>query len=1216
MKHLSVRVAWHDNKWNGTVCKCPLQNTYCNQLPKIAQGKDVSKEIAMKGKDWSEIPSDQLPPCKAESGTFMNSKAYKRLSTHVYASHNNLPHKVLLPTENEVPPYSFWATPFRYMLRSNQEDLDKKYPNMPLDEDSPFYSDWVYGEKRQRAILKEFRKEIVPNLSDVVFYCKNGNPVDEECQRLIVGIGEITKLYPIVEYNTTGDYTYPYWDNLMSHSIRQDLKESAGFLLPYHEYLAMSESMIKDKTGKTKYQCLDEIKLSLDKLGGSRKMLDELSYGCDYISNNDMLIILNAAKRCLENVKQHKLVGGDWDKQLRWIDGEIGKVKKHIGPFPSFADALSAAGFEYAYMIEQDLYAHHCCGIKDNPWLAFEKLLNEGYDLGNVAYKDRLPYYRDAWNATGRKEKEFLMFLSRIELSTDQILSFYDNHDTNFFREIIENPYLLCEHSNLNIPESIVTTEMIDSAFIPDVDKQGSNTPVVPSVVTNKIDRRRIRSLIIYRLKEALLDGDTLLSEKEISDYLNDIFSDDQDKIPMGYLSTVKDFMSEKISYLTNDNGTSLQLKAYTEEEEYLSRVLIARAKNPIRQQIQENWKELIISSLENFNPKDERSTEAVKDQVKALEIMANRRLSVLTGPAGTGKTKVVEAFLKSNKIANGGVLLLAPTGKARVRLGKMANREAYTLAQFFVRQNCFNGKTMMPEFNDDSKEYSGANTVIVDECSMLTIDDFYCLFNLLDFSTVKRVVLIGDPYQLPPIGPGRPFADLCNYLKTHSKAPEHASLAELRTVVRTTEHGKSDILALASWFSGEKPDKSGDAIFDKIANDDLNNDLSVYTWQDTDDIKKRLITVLGNEFRVDANTIANRLILAMGLDDLTGIISSPEKVEGFQILTPVRNPMWGSIELNSDLQDILDITNRNGNHIEIGNQKIYRKDKVIQLVNEKRDAYIHKDKQKTKRQLSNGQIGCVYNINNKSGYANAVFAGYPGITFGYKSQRGEDVIPSLELAYAITIHKSQGSDFDTVLVVLPKSGRILSRELVYTALTRAKKRLILFVQDDTSWLKGLSSPDRSIVALRNSNLFGISAVRENKKSIPYVEGLIHTTTDKNLIVRSKSEVIIANQLIAAGLKHGKDFYYEKELIAEDGSHRLPDFTFTSDSGDTLLWEHLGMMNIPSYKRAWEEKLKFYNSIGFNVGDNLFITEDHEDGSIKTPEIMDVIEKVKKRMEE
>lgn len=1216
MKHLSVRVAWHDDKWKGTVCECPMQNTYCNQLPKIALGKDVSKEIAMKGKDWSEIPPDQLPPCKAESATFMNEKAYKRQSIHVYASHSNLPHKVLLPTINEVPAFSFWATPFRYMLRSNQGDLDKKYPDLPPDVESPFHSEWVFGEKRQRAILEEFRKEIVPEVSDVVFYCKNGNPVDEECQRLIVGIGEITKLYPIVEYNTSGDYTYPYWDNLMSHSIRPDLKESAGFLLPYHEYLAMSDSAVKDKTGKSKYQCLDEIKLSLDKLGGSRKMLDELSYGCDYISNNDMLIILNAAKKCVENVKLHKLVGGDWDKQLRWIDTQIGKVKKHIGPFPSFADALSAAGFEYSYMIEQDFYAHHCCDIKDNPWDAFEKLLEGDYNFGNVAYKDRLPYYRDAWNATGKEEKKFLKFLSRIELSSEQILSFYENHDTSYFKKIIENPYLLCEESNLNLPDSIVTTEMIDAAFIPDVDKQGKYAPDAPSVVTNKIDKRRIRSLIVYRLKEALRDGDTLLSEKEVTDYLKERFSDDNDKLPNGYLSTVKDFLSEKINYLTNDKGSALQLKEYTEKEEFLSKKLLARAKNAVKPQIQDNWKKLIVSSIENFNDKDERSTEAVRDQVKALVIMANRRLSVLTGPAGTGKTKVVEAFLKSEKIAKGGVLLLAPTGKARVRLGKMANKEAYTLAQFFVRQNSFNGNAMMPELTDESKEYSKAATVIVDECSMLTIDDFYCLFHLLDFSIVKRVVLIGDPYQLPPIGPGRPFADLCNYLKTHPTSKEHDSLAELRTVVRTTEHGKSDILALASWFSGEKPDKSGDAIFDKIANGKLNNDLSVYTWKETDDIKERLITILDEDFGVEANALANKLTHAMGLDDLYGIKSSPEKVEGFQILTPVRNPMWGSIELNNDIQEILDITNRNGNHIEIGTQKIYRKDKVIQLINEKRDAYIHKDKQKTKRQLSNGQIGCVYNINKNSGYANAVFAGYPGITFGYKSQKGEDINPSIELAYAITIHKSQGSDFDKVLVVLPKTGRILSRELVYTALTRAKKRLILFVQDDTSWLKGLSSPDRSIVALRNSNLFGISAVRKDKVSIPYVEGLIHTTADEHLIVRSKSEVIIANQLIAAGLKHGKDFYYEKELVAEDGSHRLPDFTFTSDSGDTIIWEHLGMMNVPSYKHAWEEKLKFYNSIGFNIGDNLFVTEDHEDGSINTQEIIEVIKKVKEKMEE
>ena len=91
---------------------------------------------------------------------------------------------------------------------------------------------------------------------------------------------------------------------------------------------------------------------------------------------------------------------------------------------------------------------------------------------------------------------------------------------------------------------------------------------------------------------------------------------------------------------------------------------------------------------------------------------------------------------------------------------------------------------------------------------------------------------------------------------------------------------------------------------------------------------------------------------------------------------------------------------------------------------------------------------------------------------------------------------KSQGSDFDTVFVVLPKTGRILSRELIYTALTRAKKRVVLLVQDSIGWLREFTKPQASVLARRNTNLFDYS-VRAERLNIPYVEGLIHGTARK-----------------------------------------------------------------------------------------------------------------------
>ena len=95
---------------------------------------------------------------------------------------------------------------------------------------------------------------------------------------------------------------------MFSHSIRPDLKESRGFILPYKEYLELDENIFQGK-GLSKIQALDEIKLSLDKFDSSGKIFDELSYGCDFISNHSMLLILEAARRSLEAVIRHGLAG-------------------------------------------------------------------------------------------------------------------------------------------------------------------------------------------------------------------------------------------------------------------------------------------------------------------------------------------------------------------------------------------------------------------------------------------------------------------------------------------------------------------------------------------------------------------------------------------------------------------------------------------------------------------------------------------------------------------------------------------------------------------------------------------------------------------------------------------------------------------------------------------------------------------------------------------
>ena len=1066
-------------------------------------------------------------------------------------------------------------------------------------EKSPFNSSWLYGAERQLDILKWFRGNIEANESICVFYCKNGNPVDDEGRRMIVGMGEVTSVASIKLYDTEADYTYPLWEMVVQHSIRQELQDSKGFLLPYNQYLEFDEDYIQKKTGLTKEEALDEIKISLDKLGNTERIFNELSYGCEFISNQSMFIILENARRALEAVMKHGLVGGDWQLQLRWINDSIAKVKSSISPFPSFAECLKAIGVNYSYLIERDILTAGC-GKKDNPWRYYNDLMAGKLPVPNTVYFSELPAYKKSWEYRSDEGKRVLELLSRFELDADIIGQYANNAET--YEKLLTNPYIISEKCAQDY-DNRVNTQTIDFGVIPDVDIQGENIPTAPFAVRTLIDERRLRSMTVERLCSALDDGDTLLSIAELEQYVSDTLSDTNSLLPNDYFLTVRGFFSDELVYLPDDNPKALQLKEYAEMERWLSKRLLARAKSSVRNKLNVDWETRAMSSS-HYDKNNENSREATRQQIEALEMMTDRKLSVLTGGAGTGKTTVVETFLSCSQIKNEGVLLLAPTGKARVRLGKMGKGvEAQTIAQFLVRQGFFDWDRMLAIDNPNGRQYANAANVIIDECSMLTTRDLYILLKALDLAKINRLILIGDPCQLPPIGAGRPFADLCYRLQNKDTVPVlNSAITSLETVVRTITTGESDILTLASWFSSKKPKKGADEIFNKMATGDLNGDLQVMTWTDESDLEKCLMEALCIELGCTEDNLSAVLQHRLGIDSIKSLAANPNTIESVQVLTPVLNPIWGSLHLNECVQKWIGTYDKE--FIQFSTQKIYPKDKIMQLKNEKVEAYPSHQKY----QLSNGQIGFVRSI--YKGYANLIYAGIPNESFGKRGVSGEDSETPIELAYSITIHKSQGSDFNTVVLVLPKFGRILTRELIYTALTRAKKKLILLIQDNVYWLWEKTKPQASILAQRNSNMFEQLVARENKSSIPYVEGLIHRTKNPNLMVRSKSEVIIANELISADIK----FKYE-EMFNRDGHQCLPDFTFVDLSDEIIIWEHLGMLTVPEYKTSWEKKLKFYNSIGFIEGENLFTTHDHENGSIDTTEIMKVIDKIKNLVE-
>jgi UvrD-like helicase family protein len=240
-------------------------------------------------------------------------------------------------------------------------------------------------------------------------------------------------------------------------------------------------------------------------------------------------------------------------------------------------------------------------------------------------------------------------------------------------------------------------------------------------------------------------------------------------------------------------------------------------------------------------------------------------------------------------------------------------------------------------------------------------------------------------------------------------------------------------------------------------------------------------------------------------------------------------------------------------------------------------------------------------------------FAGRPWRRYSYS---GRD-FPSggtgpLELAYALTVHKAQGSEFDVVFVVLPKETRLLSRELIYTGLTRSRKRLVLLVEgSDISALYDYSRPERSETFRRNTNLFE-AILRADAEDVPYAEGLIHRT-QKGHMVRSKSELVIANTLAALGMSAA--YEYERQVQGEFREGLLrPDFSFVDAAGDLMIWEHLGMLAKPKYAADWEWKKQWYLDNGYVEGETLFTTQDDLGGGLDSLYVKEVAERIGERL--
>jgi hypothetical protein len=264
-----------------------------------------------------------------------------------------------------------------------------------------------------------------------------------------------------------------------------------------------------------------------------------------------------------------------------------------------------------------------------------------------------------------------------------------------------------------------------------------------------------------------------------------------------------------------------------------------------------------------------------------------------------------------------------------------------------------------------------------------------------------------------------------------------------------------------------------------------------------------------------------------------------------------------------------------------MGSQGILYGDKVINLSNGRRFDVYPED---SGAYLANGEIGLAVGQYKGTNWKpkklpwklEVEFSTQLGVKFGFSGNDfSEDGSDRLELAYALTIHKSQGSEFGTTFVVVPYPCRLLSRELLYTALTRQQQEVVIFHQGEIRELMKMSDASKSDTAHRLTNLFKKPSLITHGSTF-LEQGLVHRTI-RGELVRSKSEVIIANLLDSMGVPYS----YEQPFVGLDGTLRYPDFTVEdAESGRRLLIEHLGMLDRPDYKGRWEKKLQWYKKMG------------------------------------
>lgn len=505
----------------------------------------------------------------------------------------------------------------------------------------------------------------------------------------------------------------------------------------------------------------------------------------------------------------------------------------------------------------------------------------------------------------------------------------------------------------------------------------------------------RIRSGILYALLQATAEGHTYLPERELTERAARLLEVGTEQIEKQYMDLA---IERKIILKQPEGADDMQAQVYAASFYYMEANTAVMLKQlNVGYDVPEIELKQRIRSIEKQTGMvlDEHQAAAVREAVR-------NGLLVITGGPGTGKTTTINTIIKYFELEGLDIFLAAPTGRAAKRMSETTGFEARTIHRMLELNGGMEGAG---GFERNEQNPLEADVIIVDEMSMVDISLMHSLLKAVAVGT--RLILVGDVNQLPSVGPGSVLRDIidshvCNVVML-TKIFRQASTSDIIVNAHKINHGEEVVL----------DNKSMDFFFLK---------------------------------RYDADVIINVVLQLIGQKLPKFVEATPFDI---QVLTPMRKGLLGVERLNGILQRYLNPPAADKAEKEYGEILFREGDKVMQTKNN----YQLPWEIRTKFGLAvdkglgvfNGDMGIIRRINDFAEMMLIEFDEGRMVEYPYK------LLDELELAYAITIHKSQGSEYPAVVMpLLSGPSMLMNRNLLYTAVTRARRCVTLVGNDAT----------------------------------------------------------------------------------------------------------------------------------------------------------------------